>query len=235
MRLMRKNVLWAMNKLTNLPVKAETSSSSQKVPVVKVKNDIQRFNKAVKRFKDLEDMITKLGVVLKEAGIKVIISHNVEDPVQPWTSVKLEDKVQERVTVTFSTRYVNTTEEKANAAFENMKKLDGTPADVNNYVHETLTAKFDSEVFNVKTVVQDPETKLETETTTFSEERYNAFQEAIAIVAQRFGVESPLTTNRVVKPKPEFGEKRWRLFAVEDQLKLQALLPAVVSLTPNAS
>jgi hypothetical protein len=224
-----------MNKLTNLPIKAETSSSSQNVSVVKVKNDIQRYNKAVKRFKDLETMIDQLGVTLKEAGIKIIISHNVEDPVQPWTSVKLEDKQQERVTVTFSSRYVNTTEEKANAAFQDLKKLDGKPADVNSYVHETLSAKFNSDVFNVKTVVQDPETKVKVETTEFSEERYNSFKEAIDIVAKRFDVDSPLTTNRVVKPKPEFHQDRWKLFAVEDQLKLQELLPAVVSLTANAS
>jgi hypothetical protein len=124
---------------------------------------------------------------------------------------KHENPIPGEVTrVSFTSRYNNCDTEQVDATFASFDPVpDGKGGkvhrDINNYVVETIAAKFDDSVF------MDAEGN-------FDLTAYNKFRLAIEKVAKDLGmvdaetgkVKSPLGTKRVLKVKPDFHERRFK-------------------------
>ena len=212
--------------LKSIKVEAATAKPSKsEVLIVAVNNDIPRYNNAVKALKEAEAVVNELEPAIREAGLKQIVKVNVASPLNPIKSVKLENGGQKAM-VSMTARYKQANGDVVGEVFEAMG------VDVNIYVQETVTATFDCSVFLTKTQATDEEGQS-IEVSEFSQGRYDAFAKAIADVASKFSVPSPLNTRKVVLPKPEFDKLRWGKFDADTQLRIQEVLPATVSVKAN--
>jgi hypothetical protein len=214
----------------NVKVNApEDKPDKEEIPVVQIEGDIcKRFNEAKKQMKDAEAVIKELQGTIHQRAMEKIFAHNC-DPncLKPLTSVKLQDvtvdeedesvRTPGEVTrVSFTARYNNCDTEQVDAAFQDFKGRD-----INDYVVETIAAKFDDSVF------------LDADGN-FDLVAYNKFRIAIEKVAKDLGmvkdgkVQSPLGTKRVLKTKPDFHERRFRDFDEEENFTLAKVLPNTI-------
>lgn len=225
----------------------ETPAKKGEIPVVKIDGDTcKRFNEAKKAIKDAEGVINELQGVIHEQAKQAIFAHNC-DPncLQALTSVKLQDQsydeedeekknpIPGEVTrVSFTSRYNNCDTEQVDAAFGSFDPVpDGKGGkvhrDINDYVVETIAAKFDDSVF------MDADGN-------FDLVAYNKFRLAIEKVAKELGmvdaetgkVKSPLGTKRVLKVKPDFHDRRFRDFNEEENFTLTNVLPNTIQCAP---
>jgi hypothetical protein len=223
----------------------ETSTKKDEIPIVQMEGDTcKRFNEAKKAIKDAEAVIKELEKVVHEQAMTAIFAHNC-DPncLQPLTSVKLQDvevdeedetirKPGEVTRVSFTSRYNNCDTAQVDATFANFAPVpDGKGGkvhrDINEYVVETIAAKFDDSVF------MDAEGN-------FDLTAYNKFRMAIEKVAKELGmvdaesgkVKSPLGTKRVLKVKPDFHERRFRDFNEDENFTLASVLPNTIQCAP---
>lgn len=210
----------------------ETAEAPKKdeIPVVQIEGDTcKRYNEAQKQIKDAEAVIAELKSIIHEQAMTSIFAHNcVPNCLKPITSVKLQDvKVDEEdesirepgevTRVSFTSRYNNCDTEQVDNAFQTF-----SGRDINNYVVETIAAKFDDSVF------MDAEGN-------FDLMAYNKFRLAIEKVAKDLGmvgedgkVKSPLGTKRVLKTKPDFHERRFKDFNEEENFTLAKVLPNTI-------
>jgi hypothetical protein len=201
------------------------------IPIIQIEGDTcKRFNEAKKQIKDAEATINELEGVMHERAMEKIFAHNcAPDCLQPITSVKIQDvavdeddetiRTPGEVTrVSFTARYNNCDTAQVDAAFQAF-----AGRDINNYVVETIAAKFDDSVF------MDADGN-------FDLVAYNKFRIAIEKVAKDLGmidkvtgiVKSPLGTKRVLKTKPDFHEKRFKDFDEEENFTLAKVLPNTI-------
>jgi hypothetical protein len=219
----------------------EEETKKDKIPVVQIEGDTcQRFNEAKKAIKDAEAVIKELESTIHEKAMQHIFAHNCNtNCLQPLTSVKLQDvKVDEEdetiripgevTRVSFTAKYNNCDTAQVDATFANfpaVRGADGKPVhrDINDYVVETVAAKFDDSVF------MDAEGN-------FDLTAYNKFRTAIEKVARELDmvdaetgkVKSPLGTKRVLKVKPDFHQRRFREFSKEENFTLANVLPNTI-------
>jgi hypothetical protein len=223
----------------------ETTAKKDEIPVVQMEGDTcKRFNEAKKQIKDAEAVIKELESVVHSHAMTAIFAHNC-DPncLQSITSVKLQDiKVDEEdetkrepgevTRVSFTARYNNCDTAQVDATFSNFPPVpDGKGGkvhrDINEYVVETIAAKFDDSVF------MDAEGN-------FDLVAYNKFRLAIEKVAKDLGmidaetgkVKSPLGTKRVLKVKPDFHQRRFRDFNEDENFTLANVLPNTIQCAP---
>lgn len=223
----------------------ETTTKKDEIPVVQLEGDTcKRFNEAKKQIKDAEAVINELQKIVHSHAMTAIFAHNC-DPncLQPLTSVKLQDiEVDEEdgtkrtpgevTRVSFTARYNNCDTAQVDATFSNFAPVsDGKGGkvhrDINEYVVETIAAKFDDSVF------MDAEGN-------FDLAAYNKFRLAIEKVAKDLGmidaetgkVKSPLGTKRVLKVKPDFHERRFRDFNEDENFTLANVLPNTIQCAP---
>jgi hypothetical protein len=203
--------------------------SKDEIPVVQIEGDIcQRYNEAAQQIKDATATINTLKGVIHQHAMEKIFAHNcAPDCLQPLTSVKLQDiQVDEEdetirtpgevTRVSFTSKYNTCDTAQVDAAFQ-----DFNGRDINNYVVETIAAKFDDSVF------MDAEGN-------FDLTAYNKFRLAIEKVARDLGmvkdgvVQSPLGTKRVLVTKPDFHLKRFKDFNEEENFTLAKVLPNTI-------
>jgi hypothetical protein len=223
----------------------ETTTKKDEIPVIQLEGDTcKRFNEAKKQIKDAEAVIKELEKIVHSEAMTAIFAHNCDrNCLQPLTSVKLqdievdeEDKTKitpgEVTRVSFTARYNNCDTEQVDATFSNFPPVpDGKGGkvhrDINNYVVQTIAAKFDDSVF------MDAEGN-------FDLVAYNKFRLAIEKVAKDLGmidaetgkVKSPLGTKRVLKVKPDFHERRFRDFNEDENFTLANVLPNTIQCAP---
>jgi hypothetical protein len=223
----------------------ETTAKKDEIPVIQMEGDTcKRFNEAKKQIKDAEAVIKLLESVVHEKAMTAIFAHNC-DPncLQQLTSVKLQDiEVDEEneskrtpgevTRVSFTARYNNCDTAQVDATFSAFPPVsDGKGGkvhrDINDYVVETIAAKFDDSVF------MDAEGN-------FDLVAYNKFRTAIEKVAKDLGmidpesgkVLSPLGTKRVLKVKPDFHQRRFRDFNEDENFTLANVLPNTIQCAP---
>ncbi len=237
-----------LNRLGNVKVnEVVTTTKKDEIPVIRIDGDTcKRFNEAKKQIKDAEAVVKELQGVIHEQAKTAIFAHNC-DPncLQMLTSVKLQDvsydeeddkhetPIPGEVTrVSFTSKYNNCDTEQVDATFSSFAPVpDGKGGkvhrDINNYVVETIKAKFDDSVF------MDAEGN-------FDLAAYNKFRTAIEKVAKELGmvdaetgkVKSPLGTQRVLVVKPDFHERRFKDFNEEENFTLSNVLPNTIQCAP---
>lgn len=168
--------------------------------------------------KDAEALMKEIGEEIREEALVELLPRNVDDPTHPLTTITLVDDGGATVRVSYTSKYGATDEAEVTAAFAKLGK-NKDKFDINNYVVETLKAAFDSKVF----------LKANGD---FNQSVYDKFRTAIARVAEEVGVENPLTTTKVLIPKPDFHERRWRDFTAAEQVTITSVLPNTISITP---
>ena len=223
-------------KTIDIPDVVETKSKS-KIPTLYVDGDkvVSRYNEAKTALDAATATMNELKPVLYEAGMEAVFKHNCEnaaDPNKIISSVNLKDKMpddeqeiaeaaaalQEVCMFTWTKKDTACDPVQVVAEFETIVTLEGKKANINNYVSYEVVAKFDTSVFSVNGK--------------FNQERYDAYITALKEVSEKFEVDMPLTCGKVLKPKPDFQEKRWKLFDEATNLQIHKVLPTQCNLKP---
>ena len=223
-------------KTIDLPDAVETKSKS-KIPTLYVDGDtvVARYNQAKSDLDAATATMNELKPTLYEAGMAAVFKHNCEnaaDPSKLISSVNLKDKMpddeqeiadaaaalQEVCMFTWTKKDVACDPKQVAAEFDTIMTVEGKKANINNYVEYEVVAAFNTDVFKVNGK--------------FNEERYNAYMAALKEVSEKFEVAMPLSCAKVLRPKPDFQEKRWRLFDEETNLQIHNVLPTQCNLKP---
>lgn len=219
-----------MAKLTdiNLPVAAQKKSAKNIKTIPMIGDMVSRYNEACDTKKKADEVIEALKPTIQQIGLDAIFTHNLNNAGDTSTlisSVNLVETPTEAVEapqalqVTWMKKDLKNDPKAVEAEFSRMLTLDGKKANINNYVEYEVVAKFNSDAF------KDSKGK-------FSQDQYDSFTQAVSAVAIQLGIDNPLVCSKVLVPKADFHEKRWRTFGLEDNLSLQAVLPTQVNLKP---
>lgn len=190
---------------------------------------VSRFNKAVSDQKDAEARAGEVRTKLLEKGICHLYEHNIGHPTAPVKTVELTDKTGAAVRLTSQAKYSAANPDAADALFDALAKCHPEiKIDINDYVQETVSASFDSKIF------QDTDGR-------FNEKIYLAFSEAVERVTKELvtkkilpaGTVSPMKTTKKVVPLGNFDEQRYVLFdKIEEQNSIREVLQNTITLTP---
>jgi len=200
-------------------VAAKKSGSDNKTVRISHARLIHRFNTAKAEIARAEAEIIEIEPIIKREGSREVFAMNVSEKSADTKSVKLVDETGSAVRVTLSAVYPALAEETVVNLFESsVLKNDGTKPDVNDYVIQTRKAKFDSKAF-----LKGGE---------FCESHYTAFFKACQQVADKLGINNPLSTEVVVVPKPDFDKRRYTDFDLASQVRIYEVVPNKTSITP---
>jgi len=209
--------------LKKLRVKMTTSApEANGIPVVQIAGDlIAQYNKADQDQKAAKAVMDDIRPEILEIGHEEIFRRSCEQPLAPTLTVKLSDEGGEAVRVEFTKKYgVIANVAEVERLFEQAVDTPGNEAlDINDFVQEAVTAKFDCAVF------YDAEGN-------FQQKVYDAFRKAIEEVALRLRVNCPLETGKIVSPKDKFHTERFRLFGPKDQVEITELIPNTTRVVP---
>lgn len=238
----------ALKRLENV---AETTPSVRKEMIPEFKVDgtlISRFNAAVERAKDAATTQGELRAKILQRSLQHLFEFNIANSTSPATSIKLiQDNPEpeaprkgllpdkpvvgdgEAVRISFQNKYSAADPDSADDVFASLLKQTRSKKTVNDFVQETVTASFDSKVFNVG------------ENGAFSPKVFAAYEAVIEAVTKTLvvqgllpqGMKSPLGTAKKVLPLSTFHAERWDVFPTADaQEQLFEVLPNVVTITP---
>ncbi len=199
-------------------VTAKKSSSDIKTVHIAHARLIHRFNTAKAEIARAEAEIIEIEPIIKREGSREVFTLNVSEKSADTKSVKLVDETGSAVRVTLNAVYPALAEETVVNLFESVLKNDGTKPDVNDYVIQTRKAKFDSKAF-----LKGGE---------FCESHYALFFKACQQVADKLGINNPLSTEVVVVPKPDFDKRRYTDFDLASQVRIYEVVPNKTSITP---
>lgn len=190
---------------------------SDTIPVIAIEGDlIKQYNDADTQMKQAKGLMDELRPDVEEIGKTEIFTRGCKRPMAAPTSVKLQDESGEVLCVSFVNKY------KEVADVEQVEQLfEDHDLDINEFVTEGVKASFDDSVF------YDADGN-------FLQEVYDDVRKAIhSIVTKRQLAKNPLSTQKVIKPKPCFHEQRFAIFPkVETQLQAFELLPNTLMLKP---
>ena len=205
-------------KRANVQVETKAAAAAKNVkPRCKIGGDVvDRYVKANDALKAAKAILLETEAPVKAAGVELVIETNLSCPTNPVTSVEVTDETGAVAQIQFKDVYGNVDAEVVSAIFDTLQDDKHNPLDINQFVHETVVAKFDSKVFL--------DAKGE-----FVPDRYAAFKEAIDKVAATFGIASPLSSSSLVTAKENFHSVRWSIPGKAQQLAIQGVLPASVA------
>lgn len=208
------------------PIKAkllEAPVKTGEVLTIYVEGDYPtRYNEASAICKSAEKLMADLKPYMSPDALSKIFEHNAEKPFEPISSVAFQDENGNVTRISFTGKYGDLTAQEAEELFGSLKTKHGTTANVNDYAARTVTAKFDSSVF------QDEEGR-------FNHERYDKIVGALDKVCQELGIKNPLSTSISVKPLPAFHTRRWVDFDRAANVKITKVLKNTISFTPCAN
>lgn len=204
-------------------------------------DDVKKFNEAKRAMAEAEVTIKEIGPRIQAAGLEAIFQHNCSpDTLEPIKSVKVQgmevdpenpkgDPIPGAICrVSFTSKYNNCDAGQVDATFAAFEPVGDPPMprDINDYVVETVAAKFDD------TIWLNPDGS-------FNKAIYDKFRIAIERVANELGIKdelqkvrNPLMTSRKVIVKPDFHEKRFLEFNPDENKVLTEVLPNTVQLVP---
>lgn len=187
-------------------------------------NAVDRFVRAAKSKADAEAELAMARDEIVKEGLSRLFRHNISQPEQPSSSVKLVDDTDSRVLVTMQDRYTV----KSVDSFEASCHMVGV--DSGDYFHEVATAKFDDSIF----VVQGD----------FDQAVYRAYYSAVEQATKDLitdgriprGSKVPLRTAIATVVRDDFHRRRWNDFTTTSlQARINEAIPAVVSVKPSGS
>lgn len=197
--------------------------SAKEVPSIDFSGDaVKRYNEAQDQIANAEAVCKELAPSLIDTGCRFVFEQNCTPGNKPINSVNLVDDRGEKLMVTWTRKPKVMDAAAVEAFFDDKKTLAKKPANVNDYAVFVPVATFDAKIF----LVANPKTaRIE-----FAQERYDAFNEAVQKVADKFGVTNPLSCGKVFVPQPDFQERRFVDFDVDTNLDLMEVMPTSVSL-----
>jgi len=171
------------------------------IPTLMVEGDlVKQYITADRQKKEAEELMADLRPEIVDLGRGEVFRRSVGSPAHPTCTVKVQDEEAEVVSVQFTSAYsVVADVHAAEELFESVVNGDGKPVDINQFLQETVVAKFNCDVFH------DPEGR-------FDQAVYNKFRQAIECVAAELKLNCPLETAKAVKPLPAFHTERWGVF-----------------------
>lgn len=224
-----------MAKLTSIDLPDATDKKGRKtIPTVKLVTPegdvVKRYNEACDAATKAEATITELTPILRKAGLTEVFNTNctaesTKDRISSVNIVDVKMGVPEHkqepngeiCMLTWTKKDVKNDAKAVETAFNALRTTEDKRPNVNNYVRWMPVASFDSSAF----IVNDR----------FDEERYNEFNEAIALVAKRLGIDNPLSCARILKPVADFHETiRWQQFDGDANAIIHSVLPTQVNL-----
>lgn len=223
---------------------AAPKSKKPTIPIVLVKDDqllreslVADYNQAAAREKEAAADKAEIAPKLKEMGLPVLFEHNgtkgneviasvklVQQRVDSKTGEPLEPDGNEAVLgLQFKSSYSAVDAEKADAAFN-----EAFPEhDINEYVVESVVGSFDHSIWMK-------------EDGTVNRKVYKRIMDAMAEAVEDLdlrdeagNLRTPLTTRKVVQPRPTFHQQRWEDFTIEEQKTLSTIFPNTVALAPQ--
>lgn len=224
-----------MAKLKDIALPEQKDSKSKtNIPVVYLDGTdiVARYNAAKTKLDDATATMNEIKPTLVKVGLEAVFKHNCENaatPSQMISSVNLKDRLPEgeaglaaalQEVCMFSWLRKDTAcdPKQVEAEFNNILTVEGKKANINNYAEYEVMASFDTSVFKVNGK--------------FNQERYDAYIEALREVSEKFEVEMPLSCGKVLKPKADFHDRRWKTFDLETNLQLHTVLPTQCNLKP---
>jgi hypothetical protein len=218
--------------LTRLNTIAETKAkaSSSDRPVCNLTgNLVARFNTFKQIADDAKAKAEEARLRVLNAALATLFTYNVEHPTATVKTIDVTDTTGSVARLTSQDKWSAANPDAVEALFESLgAKYPELKLDVNDFVQETVTASFDSSVFNV-----GDEGK-------FDQEVYDAYADAISKVTTSLiakkklasGTESPLKTTKKVLPLDSFNEKRWVLFtAAADHAAIRDVISNTITLS----
>lgn len=209
-------------KKTTVKTNGRGKSSKSNTPIVEVDGDIvTRYNAAAAEVEAATAVLTELHPEIIDLARPILFDRNIQNPTDITASIKLEDENEERLVYSFKNAYSAADEDAMIAGWDEANEANDEEADLNEYVQEAVSATFNSKVFLDVNGDFDPK-------------MYKKFFDAIAKVAQKEGVDNPLVTKTVIKPKPIFHTERYIMFPSEKQQQILTLaLPNTEALKPS--
>jgi len=205
------------------PVASATPKAKGAAPLRIEGDAAQRYAKALAAEKQAKLEKEQAAATLKEIGVPLYFRTAVQASAfgEAPSSIKVIDATESIINIAFKDVYSAVAPEVAESLFERITKADGTPADINDYVHEIPSAKFDASGFT------NPDGS-------FKETEFKSFLDAVGTVAATLGIQNPLSIVNVVKPKTTFHGTRFKDFDVETQKTVSESLPNTVALSVTA-
>ena len=201
---------------------AATTDKPGEIPTVRIEGDlVKHYNVAAAQVEAGERLMKDLRPEILEIGLAEVFKRSCANPASPTPTVKLQDEQDDVLRVQFTARYGKVQDTDAvEDLCDSTKGPDGKPVDINRFLQETVSAKFNCAVFN------GADGK-------FSQRIYDKFRNALERVAAELDVPCPLETEKVVIPLTTFHDERFTLFPdPAAQLLLAKLCPNTNSIVP---
>lgn len=219
----------ALTRLNNIAeTKAKATSSDR--PVCQVNgNLVARFNTFKEMADDAKAKAEEARLRVLNEALSTLYDYNIQHPTATVKTIDVVDTTGSVARLTSQNKWSAANPDAVEALFESLgEKYPELDLDVNEFVQETISASFDSSIFNSG------------EDGKFDQEIYDAYADAISKVTASLiakkkipsRTESPLKTTKKVLPLDSFNEKRWVLFTdVKDHSAIRDVLSNTVSLS----
>lgn len=244
----------ALKRLSTIAETAPAAKSGE-APVIKIPGrSVARFVEATAELKEQEAIQKEERAKLLKKAMAELFAYNVANPTNPATSIQLmQDQGKDEATgddkdalpgdgnvvrLTFQNRYSACDASTADSLFEdllapsNKDRAKGEKLSINNFMQETVSASFDSKVFNTG------------ENGEFNQRVFDVYQKAIELATADLikkkmlpeGTKVPLAVGKKVLPLGNFHAERWTSFpSVGMQEQLFEVVANTVTLTPVVS
>ena len=199
-----------------LPAAPEADKSKSNFVHFKVDGtSVTEFSKQAKCEKAAKKAKDESKALFDKEALLALFQHNVTNPTDPKTTVKVTDEGDGCVNVSFKNQYSDLPYTETLALLTKLGVRN-----VNKFVAEHLVVGFDSSVFYGEGGL-------------LNTELYTEMVEAIQEVAARHSVACPLSSTKVLRVKPDFHAERWTIGNNEtDQETLSETIKNTVSFTP---
>jgi hypothetical protein len=199
-----------------LPAAPEADSSKAKFVHFKVDGTaVTEFSKQAKAEKDAKKAKDAAKALFDKEALLALFQHNVTNPTDPKTTVKVTDEGNGCVNVSFKNQYTDLPYTETLAILTKLGVRN-----VNKFVAEHLVVGFDPSVFYGEGGL-------------LNTELYTEMVEAIQEVAARHSVTSPISSTKVLRVNQDFHAERWTIGNNElDQETLSLVVKNTTSFTP---
>lgn len=206
----------------NVPVApANGNSTSNGMPTLKLDGKVvSQYTVASKQKKDAEKLMEELKPIITDAACDLLFLTNeklTKSGAEVAKSVVASDTTGAQIRMSFTSKYGVIAPDDVPEVQEMLAELG--VKDANDYLVTTVQAAFDSGVFL-------------TPQGDFNRRLFNAMKEAVDAVASKFSIPSPLECQKVVTPRSNFHERRWKDFPADAQVDISELIKNTVTLTP---
>jgi hypothetical protein len=199
-----------------IPAAPEADKSKSNFVHFKVDGtDVTEFAKQSKAEKAAKKLKDDAKAKFAQEAILALFAHNVANPTDPKTSVKVTDDATGVCNVSFKDQYGDLPYTETLAVLSRLGVRNP-----NKFVAEHLVVGFDTSVFYGEGGM-------------LNVELFTEMVEAIQEVAARHEVKSPINSTKVLRVQPDFHKERWTIGSDEfHQVDLSETVKNTTSFTP---